>query len=1717
MKIRFDSDQGFSRKQLDRISEEKVHYKMFKAGKRWLFAGIFLLSLGTGTVGLGGVTGHAETSDQSVSTKVDASAQTATADDSTAAAKVDTDDQGATVSGTGKASTDQSAGDTSNTKEATATDASLSTESQAAVKEDAPEVTTPSTDSAKESTQSTNLNQEKTASSANDEAKRVSPVSENSGPTSVSKQAAALTDLKTATSGMSATEIKAYINNYDRSVLVAGSGTLFVVGDSGDIIPIESRVGSVESDTDTPQATTADKIYSVSNPGSATDPLETQIAYLQGFISRSVQGTGDYTSNAYIGTGTVAAPTQTNVKVKREAKVVDGKVIYSPWTTSDGTVDWNADGSKEILIPALDEATAARTGYTVKVAKDGGTDDAYTSADMDAHIAPYHPSSGGSPAQQGYSAAVTQTATYTARTYTVDNPGGTTDPLGTQLSNLSATINVVTNYAGDYTHTPTTTTVKLSRTASLQKGAVTYSDWTADGAADSTDDTILVPELTASDPSVAVNGYTDTVTNGTTYTLGQFKKQNSRSVTLTRTVTYQAKTYSADNPGSATDPAGTQIAYLRGTITHFVQGEGGYTQKTSIGYGTVAAPSNGGVAVKREAKIVNGKVVYSAWTTSDGTVDWNADGADEILIPALTETTAARAGYTVTTDPNTQFTSDDFNHYIGTGIPSPGTSYAGVYTQKATYTPITYTKDQPGGTDAPKGTQANYLTGTINIETDGTGDYTSKTTSTVSLSRTASLDVNGNVAYSSWTIDGSNSTNTDDSTVLVPELTATDSSLAVKGYTINGITNGTAYTIGQFKSHSTLGDNGYSATIKRTVNYTAKAYSVDNPGGADDPAGTQIAYLRGTITHFVQGEGGYTQKTSIGSGTVAAPSNGGVAVKREAKIVNGKVVYSAWTTSDGTVDWNADGADEVLIPALTETTAARAGYNVKTDPNAQFTSDDFNHYIGTGIPSPGTSYAGTYTQKATYTPITYTKGQAGSANDPVGTQLNYLTGTLTVETDGQGAHTSTTTSTVELSRTASLDTNGNVTYSNWTIDGTDDADTDDSTVLAPELKASDPSLIVQDYTVSDVTNGAAYTLADFKRQSVLGDSGYSATIKRTVNYTANVFSVDDPGGADDPVGTQIAYLRGFISVYAQAEGDYTYSPKNPKYPKYLNKTVIVKREARLDQNGKVTYSPWTTLDGTVDWNANGADKILVPALTAAEVAVGGFTATISTDPVVVDWNKDQPFLVAPFTSDSMNAYIANHTTKNYATGTGIYDQPGYGATDLQTVHYTKIIYTTSNPGGPNDPAGTQKQYLTGTINVVTDYTGDYTRAETATETVSVSRTASVDASTGAVVYSDWTTDGTNTVLVPEAELTGSIPTDAVSGYTATVVNTDPATDGSGYTSSQFNDQIKDQTTPAATGYLATVKRTVNYTANTYSVDHPGVDTKDPSGTQIEYLRGFISVYAQAEGDYTYSPKNPKYLNKTVIVKREARLDKNGKLTYSPWTTLDGTVDWNAKGSDEILVPALTAAEVAVDGYTATISTDPVVVPWNQDTPFSVTPFTSDSMNAYIANHTPKFNATGTGVYDQPGYGATDLQTVRYTKISSTTSTPGGPTDETPTNPNGTTGETPTVPENGTGVETPVNNEPLTADADKGAATDSQPDGSTADSTDANGDGTSQSESVSGGQATVAKSTSVAKAATEQNKLPQTGENETPVGATIGLGLLGILAAFGFRRKKRDDE
>ncbi|WP_203649289.1 MBG domain-containing protein [Secundilactobacillus yichangensis] len=1528
-----------------------------------------------------------------------------------------------------------------------------------------------------------------------------------------------LTDSETAVKGYTntVTDGAAYTSDNFKAVSDAGEP-----GDKGYTATVSRTVNYKLNQAD----------YTKGNPGDPTknDPEGTQAKYLTGTITVSQTNTGDYTKP--VGNQTV--------NVSRTATLdKNGNVVYSDWAT---------DGTNKVLVPELTTAETAVKGYTNTVT-DGGE---YTSDNFKAVT------DAGTPSDEGYTTTVSRTVNYKLNQteYTQGNPGDPTknDPEGTQAKYLEGTITVSQTNTGDYTKPVGNTTVNVSRTATLDKnGNVVYSDWTADGT-----NKVLVSELT--DAGAAVKGYTDTVINGASYTSDNFKAvtdagtpgDKGYTATVARTVNYKLNQseYTQGNPGDPTknDPEGTQAKYLTGTITVSQTNTGDYTKVVG----------NQTVNVSRTATLdKNGNVVYSDWTT---------DGTNKTLVNALTSADVNVAGFTATVENGAAYTSDNFKAV--TDAVEPGDKgYTTTVARTVNYklNQPEYTKDNFGDPtkNDPEGTQAKYLTGTITVSQINTGDYTKPVGNiTVNVSRTATLDKNGNVIYSDWTTDGTDK-------VLVPELTAAGA--AVKGYT-DTVTNGASYTSDNFKAVTDAdqpGDNGYVATVSRTVNYKLNQpeYTKENSGDPtkNDPEGTQAKYLTGIITVSQTNTGDYTKP--VGNTTVN--------VSRTATLdKNGNVVYSDWTT---------DGTNEVLVPELTDAETAIKGYTNTVTDGAAYTSDNFKAVTDAGTPGDK-GYTTTVSRTVNYklNQPEYTKENSGdpTKNDPEGTQAKYLTGTITVSQTNTGDYTKPVgNTTVNVSRTATLDKNGNVVYSDWTTDGT-------NKVLVPELTADDAA--VKGYTDTVTDGGAAYTSDEFKAVSDAsepGDKGYVATVSRTVNYKLTQLEYTKENSGDptknDPEGTQAKYLKGTITVSQTNTGDYT-KPVG-------NTTVNVSRTATLDKNGNVVYSAWTT---------DGTNEVLVPELTSAETAVKGYTNTVTDG--------------GSYTSADFKA----------VTDAGKPSDNGYTAKVSRTVNYklNQPEYTKGNAGDPtkNDPEGTQAKYLEGTITVSQINTGDYTKAVGDT-TVNISRTATLDKD-GNVVYGDWTIDGTNKVLVPELTADGA----AVKGYSDTVKN------GEAYTSDSFK-AVTDDGTPGDKGYTAKVSRTVNYTKHTYTTGTPG-GTDDPAGTQAAYLTGTITINRTNTGDYTAT------VAPTVVnVTREASLDANGNVIYSAWTT-DGTADWTTNGANVILVPALTDAAAAVKGYTDSVTqgkaytsgmfnaeigssepgkegytgtvTQVVNYAYNQTTTNDVdggeTIIKTDGSGkvVQIEKHWPDgdktvviIDDTGDATFTEtpnsqpnlptqtvkPGETATAGRTTltniepkgielthKPTNAPSTTETVapdgsktitmtgepvsvdpddyydntntsvdgGGAVDNpttTPDNVPNTTPETaPTVTPAGNGQTTPTTDNGTGVQSNAGGLNTGANSGTGIKSTNSSSantgsaiggagknTGTAQGQAVDNSRAAATGTSShvsgQTQTANKQGQLPQTNDKQNSAGATIGLGLLGLLAAFGFKRKKRDDE
>ncbi|NLR19621.1 KxYKxGKxW signal peptide domain-containing protein, partial [Lactobacillus sp. LC28-10] len=1000
--------------------------------------------------------------------------------------------------------------------------------------------------------------------------------------------------------------------------------------------------------------------------------------------------------------------------------------------------------------------------------------------------------------------------------YDVNNPG--TLP-GTSIDYLQGTANLtdITKDSSSSTGPSSKTrSVKIKRTAQLDPttNQVKYGNWqTIDNS-----DTIVAPLDAQSDASqtslVSIDIKTgDYQANNTTYPgvhvatltgnvavtgedLGQ-KRVTNPSVTSSG----NDNEYLGQKPAEVFDITRTIVTVpsseVKGTLTVTTNYTGDFHKDP------VVTPVN----VTRDASIdANGHVTYGAWTVK-GSTDATAPLVSELL---AADPSLAQAGFTVTNVDAPAYTSAQFAQDAKAGT----TGYTAAITRTVTYTKKTYTTTTPGGTNDPAGTQAKYLEGTITVHRTNTGDYTAAVDDKpVSVTRDAWIDTDGTtVKYGDWkAADGTD--------ILVAKLTPDAVGVAQAGFTatIKAGEGDTDYTSANFKAVTdgqTPTDTGYSVTVNQTVNYKADkvSYQVDLydgyanqtidsftmtsiPGSTvdftKDPAVLSVlqkhtGYIITPVINGVDANKGYHAVKVVNNQSY------GVFVSKIASPIQVNLVNTDGTPISGSknmpmyqITTTTPGAELVVGQTYTLTPDTVSGYN--------YQGYDFNGTAGTGTPTV------TLTDKdnifkLVYGTKTYTTTTPGGTNDPKGTQAAYLEGKIIVHQANTGDYSvDGPTETVHVSRTATLGgiDGKTVVYGAWTRD--DKPGTD----LVPVL--TDADVAVSGYK-ADIKNGDGMTSAQFKvltdKATAPGIDGYTATINHLVNYTKIVYTTTNPGGTDDPAGTQAKYLEGTITVNRTNSGDYTVSP-DPQ-------TVRVTRTASLKTDGTVGYSYWVIAGSTNDGTTN---TVLVPALTDASVAVPGYTPNILNG----DGLDSDGF-------EAINTSAAGKLTDD-----------GYTATVNQTVNYLKTIYTTTAPGGDSDPHGTQAQYLKGKITVTRANTGDYT-VPVKDQTVDVTRTASLNED-GEVTYTDWKTADGSTILVPElTEADAAVP-----GYTAQVFN------GGAYKSASFNAGI-DGTEPDATKgyYTATVERGVNYKAKTYTTTTPG-GTDDPAGTQAKYLEGTITV------------------------------------------------------------------------------------------------------------------------------------------------------------------------------------------------------------------------------------------------------------------------------------
>uniref|UniRef100_UPI0010F73D2D KxYKxGKxW signal peptide domain-containing protein n=1 Tax=Secundilactobacillus hailunensis TaxID=2559923 RepID=UPI0010F73D2D len=1022
--------------------------------------------------------------------------------------------------------------------------------------------------------------------------------------------------------------------------------------------------------------------------------------------------------------------------------------------------------------------------------------------------------------------------------------------------------------------------------------------------------------------------------------------------------------YDVNNPGTL---PGTSIDYLQGTVNE--------TDVVKNSDGTVLSSNPGTpVKIKRTAQLdpTTKEVVYSNWETTDNSatiISKLSDaqlstlaGANQAPVVSIqikngdyqANNQTYQGALVNTLNGNVDVTSTDLKNQRVTNpnVTSTGNDNEYLGQKPAETFNITRTVNV---------IDAKNLKGTITVNTNYTGDYTKNqnTSTPVNVTRTASVDANGQVTYGNWTVNGS--------TTLVNGISANDTGVAQPGFIVT-VDGGDVYTSDMFNHYiatETPTDTGFSATVTRMVTYAAKTYSVTNPGDSTkgDPEGTEAKYLEGTISINRTNTGDYT----------AAVKPQPIAVTRTATVgKDGVVTYGNWETSAG---------NQVLVAALTPTSTGilQDGYTATIAAGStDYTSDSFNIDIKGKTPTD-TGYTGVVNQEVNYKAgsISYTVTFVNTSTNqqvttinmtsPTGSTVNLLTDSRVLDAlntnpalAGEYMITPATNTTNPNRYVDALKvTNGNaygvyVTKLAAPIVVTF-IDTDGNSISNSKgqsnyvIKANTPGSelqIGQNYNLTpDQIIG--YTYQKYSFNNVAGDSTQpSVTLTDGANninlvYAKTTYTKDHPGvTGTDPEGSQAKYLNGVITV------NYTASGTTADISSH-NQTIHVFRTATINADGKtVSYTPWTTnTDGKVSVNE---PVNLVDALTTANApAVNGFTvAGVSGDTGA--FTATDMAGITPSATDTATTKMLN-----------------------RIVDYQAVEYTVDHPGTVE---GTQQDYLQGTVTVNTSYTGLGTPKGPDTMHVAVQRTVHVNADGKTVTYSNWVSKSGSTTLVDAFTTADATP---VTGYDVTGVSGDTGA----YDSADFNAALAGDPTvtpavpaeKAADGYKATLNRNVNYTKHSWGPTDGG-GTNDPEGSQAKYLNGVITVNYTADGTTADISSH----DETIHVYRTATINNDGtKVDYTPWTTnTDGKISVNEPAN---LVDELTTANApTVNGFTVTgVSGD-------------TSAFTATDM----AGLTP--GATDTATMK------TLARTVNYTKDSTTTTTndPDGGTTTTKVDGNG---------------------------------------------------------------------------------------------------------------------
>ncbi|MDG4515216.1 MucBP domain-containing protein, partial [Streptococcus suis] len=507
----------------------------------------------------------------------------------------------------------------------------------------------------------------------------------------------------------------------------------------------------------------------------------------------------------------------------------------------------------------------------------------------------------------------------------------------------------------------------------------------------------------------------------------------------------------------------------------------------------------------------------------------------------------------------------------------------------------------------------------------------------------------------------------------------------------------------------------------------------------------------------------------------------------------------------------------------------------------------------------------------------------------------------------------------------------------------------------------------------------------------------------------------------------------------------------------VTQTATFTRTATVDKvTGKVTYTEWTSEDAELD----RVDSPAIQGYTPNMTNVPALTVNADTEDqsVVVIYTPDVQKASVTYTDETTGATLEitnltgetdaaiGYTTAdriayyksigyelvsdNYPTD-AIYDKDGNVTQEFQVV--LKHIVTPVTPDNPTNPKDGSTLELSRTVTRTIEYkyfteNGEEASA-TVTQTVTFTRTATVDMVTGQVTYAAWETESADLAQVDSPAIEGytpnlsSIPAMTVDPnqsdiHTVVIYNADQQkarvtyydqTSGRVLETSDLtglSDEAIDYTTTDRIAYYESIGYRL------VSNDYPDAPVYDKDGNVLqEYQVVLEHIINPVTPDNPINPKTGQELNLTKTVTRtieykyltEAGTEASATVTQTATFTRTATVDmvtgkvvYTDWTSENPILDAVTSPEIP--GYTASqLVVDSVQVTPNQSSLNTIVVYTPDVQKASVdfideTSGTTLHTENLSGVTDQTiGY-STEEKIAYYESIGYELVTDGYPAD-----------------------------------------------------------------------------------------------------------------------------